>query len=122
LGCHTPQVDGQLQGAWAMLVVVALVAYVSGYQFGYGPISWVMIGECFPLHSRTRALGVAAVTNFGINLIVTLTSGSLNAVVSQSTLFYFYAAMCVLSLVHIHFYVPETKGKTLEQIEALLAS
>jgi len=125
-GYELEAVDGSeegeyvLVGAWPPVVVVALVLYVSGYQVGFGPITWVIIGECFPLHSRTRALGVAAISNFGINLLVTLTNGPLTDAVGASAVFGFYAAMCVASLVFIYYFVPETKGKTLEEIETML--
>merc|ERR1719502_1282400 len=85
-----------LVGVWPSLVIIALVAYVCGYQLGYGPISWVLIGECFPLHSRTRALGVAAVLNFGLNAIVTLINGPLTEALSQSILFGFFVSMCIV--------------------------
>lgn len=119
-GFGTVDPSGAISGTWSGVVVVALVLYVSGYQMGYGPIAWVLIGECFPLHSRGRALGVAAVLNFGLNAVVTLTSGALTEAVSQSAIFAFYAVMCVCSLAHVYTLVPETRGKTLEQIEELM--
>jgi len=111
---------GNLEGGWSTAVIFALMLYVSGYQLGFGPITWVLISELFPLHSRARALGVAVICNFALNLLVTLTNGPLVDALGQAALFGIFAGMCVLSLVFVGVYVPETKGKTLEEIDAML--
>jgi len=112
--------DGELTGVWPDVVLFALVCYVSGYQLGFGPITWVLIGEVFPLHSRTRAIGAAAVLNFAFNMLVTLTNDALLDAVGQAAIFSFYTFMCILSLGFMYNLVPETKGKTLEEIDAEL--
>jgi len=103
-------------------VLVALMLYVAGYQFGFGPITWVMISELFPLHSRARALGMAVFMNFALNLITTFTNGPLVEALGQCALFSFFCVMCALSLVFVHFLLPETKGKTLEEIDHMMSS
>jgi len=114
--------DGVLTSGWAMTVTVALMLYVSGYQVGFGPITWLLMSEVFPLQCRTRALGVAAVTNFASNLIMTIINQPLVDVFGQAVLFGFFTIMCVVSLVFVVYRVPETKGKTLEEIEEMMAS
>ena len=93
---------------------------------GFGPIAWLLIAEVFPLRTRTRALSLAVVANFGFNLAMTFALEPLQAFFGrlvpghgQAVLFYLYAALCVVSLLFVHSCVLETKGKTLEQIEAL---
>ena len=115
-----------LPGAWPPLVVLALVVYVCGYQVGFGPITWLLISEVFPLRHRTRALSLAVAANFSFNMIVTFILEPLqrafNAAVpgdGQALLFALYAALCLASLGFVHAYVPETKGKTLEEIEQM---
>lgn len=117
----------ELGGAWPAAVLAALVMYVMGYQIGFGPISWLMISEVFPLHSRTRALSLATLVNFGFNLLTTITLAPMMAAFDSvqpgrgaSLLFFMYGAFCALSLAFVQYYVPETKGKTLEEIERAL--
>ena len=115
------------QGAWPPLVIVALMLYVCGYQVGFGPISWLIISEVFPIRTRTRALSMAVTVNFGFNLLVAFVLPSLQTAFDglspgkgSSFLFAIYAALCVASSAFVYAYVPETKGKSLEQIEAML--
>jgi len=127
--CRTPGVSlgdcdagkaGLPQG-WALATVAALMLYVSGYQVGFGPICWLMISEVFPVSVRGSALSVAAVVNFGTNIAVALTQEVLRDLLTPAGVFFTYLAMSLVSLLFVHFVVPETKGKTLEEIEAMLA-
>jgi len=117
--CDTDQVG--LPKGWALVTVVALMVYVSGYQVGFGPISWLMISEVFPVSVRGAALSVAAVVNFGSNIAVTLTQEILQHALTPSGVFFSYLALSIVSLIFVKVMVPETKGKTLEQIEEMLS-
>mmetsp|Transcript_70018 Transcript_70018/g.211826 ORF Transcript_70018/g.211826 Transcript_70018/m.211826 type:complete len:115 (+) Transcript_70018:1236-1580(+) len=94
--------------------------YVSGYQVGFGPIAWLMISEVFPVSVRGAALSLAAVVNFGSNIAVTLTQEVLQDLLTPSGVFFTYLALSLVSLLFVKLIVPETKGKTLEEIEAML--
>jgi len=109
-----------LAAPWSNLALASMMLYVAGYQVGFGPIAWVMISEIFPLQVRSRALTLAVWSNFGTNLLVVASFNSLLALASIQGLFVLYAVMSALSLVFINTRVPETKGKSLEQIERLL--
>ena len=96
-------------------------------QVGFGPIAWLIISEVFPIRTRTRALSLAVIVNFGFNLGTTFAlkplqtaMDSLSPGKGSSYLFMVYAAFCVLSQVFVYKCVPETKGKSLEQIEEML--
>jgi len=100
---------------------------VCGYQIGFGPITWLIISEVFPLRTRTRALSMAVVVNFGFNLGVTFALDPMEQWIDTlspgrgpSYLFMIYAMFSVLSMLFVYKCVPETKGKSLEQIEAML--
>ena len=110
-----------------IVIVSALMLYVCGYQVGFGPIAWLMIAEVFPLRTRAAAISVAVTVNFGCNLLVTFSLPSIQGWFDalspgrgMAWLFLAYAAFCVASLLFVGACVPETKGKTLEQIEAEL--
>ncbi|KAG7609475.1 Major facilitator superfamily domain [Arabidopsis suecica] len=101
-----------------VVAVVALLLYVGCYQLSFGPIGWLMISEIFPLKLRGRGLSLAVLVNFGANALVTFAFSPLKELLGAGILFCGFGVICVLSLVFIFFIVPETKGLTLEEIEA----
>ncbi|XP_078438354.1 D-xylose-proton symporter-like 2 [Wolffia australiana] len=103
-----------------LLAVVALLLYVGCYQLSFGPIGWLMISEIFPLRLRGRGLSIAVLVNFASNALVTFAFSPLEALVGTGLLFAGFGVIGVLSLAFIFFLVPETKGLTLEEIEAKL--
>jgi len=103
-----------------VLAVLALLLYVSCYQLSFGPIGWLMISEIFPLRLRGRGLSIAVLVNFGANAIVTFAFSPLKALLGSGVLFFIFSGIAVISLVFIYFIVPETKGLSLEEIEAKL--
>jgi len=102
--------------AWTSMVCV--MAYVACFAFSLGPIFWLMIAEIYPLKIRSRAMSVAAAANWGSNFIVALTFLSLLDALGRPSTFWLYALVGVVALVFVVRLVPETKGKTLEEIEA----
>ncbi|GKV06972.1 hypothetical protein SLEP1_g18787 [Rubroshorea leprosula] len=100
------------------VAVVALLLYVGCYQLSFGPIGWLMISEVFPLRLRGRGLSIAVLVNFGANALVTFSFSPLKAWLGAGLVFYIFGVISVLSLLFIFFIVPETKGLTLEEIEA----
>ncbi|PSS04544.1 D-xylose-proton symporter-like [Actinidia chinensis var. chinensis] len=103
-----------------VMAVVALLLYVGCYQMSFGPIGWLMISEIFPLRLRGRGLGIAVLVNFGANALVTFAFSPLKALLGAGILFFIFGGIAILSLVFIYFIVPETKGLSLEEIEAKL--
>jgi MFS family permease len=78
-----------------------------------------MISEIYPLKIRGRAMSVATVVNWGMNLIVAITFLSLIQLLGTPGTFWLYAVIGILALLFVYFRVPETKGKSLEEIERL---
>ncbi len=99
------------------ITAASLVAYVGSFAIGLGPVFWLLISEIYPLRIRGLAMSVATVANWVSNLVVTLTFPDLVALIGASATFVLYAAVGVASLVFTWRLVPETRGKTLEQIE-----
>ncbi|KAK2972847.1 hypothetical protein RJ640_028375 [Escallonia rubra] len=102
------------------VAVVALLLYVGCYQLSFGPIGWLMISEIFPLRLRGRGLSIAVLVNFGANALVTFSFSPLEALLGAGVVFFIFGGIAVLSLFFIFFVIPETKGLTLEEIEAKL--
>lgn len=100
------------------LSVISLMAYVICFAFSLGPIVWVLISEIYPQQVRGPAMSLATTVNWLSNLVVALTFLSLLDALGESMTFWLYAAICVLSIVFVVTKVPETKGKSLEEIAA----
>ncbi|HVA67287.1 MAG TPA: sugar porter family MFS transporter [Elusimicrobiota bacterium] len=105
-------------GASATLAVVLLMAYVASFAISLGPIFWLLISEIYPLRIRGLAGGTAAGVNWAFNFLVSLTFLSLIQAIGPGDAFWLYGALAVASWIFSYRLVPETKGRTLEQIEA----
>ncbi|MFX1493499.1 MAG: sugar porter family MFS transporter [Promethearchaeota archaeon] len=99
------------------LAVVSLMGYVAFFAIGLGPVFWLLISEIYPLKVRGLAMSVVTETNWGANLIVAFTFPILIQLLGRSETFWLYAVVGILALIFTYFYVPETKGRTLEEIE-----
>ena len=104
------------------VAVAALLTYVGAYQVSFGPITWLLVGEIFPLAARGRAAALATLTNFGANAAVSLALPPLQAAAGPSATYALFSVVAAASAVLIAGNVPETKGKTLEEIEAVFSS
>ncbi|CAK9327004.1 unnamed protein product [Citrullus colocynthis] len=105
-------------GGFPIVAVVALLLYVGCYQISFGPISWLMVSEIFPLRTRGKGISLAVLTNFGSNAIVTFAFSPLKELLGAENLFLLFGAIALLSLLFVALQVPETKGLSLEEIES----
>jgi len=105
-------------GSLAMVIL-----YIAGFAFSWGPIVWVMLSEIFPNSIKGAAMGLAVAAQWLANLMVSWSfkvidgSSALNATFNHGFAYYVYGGMSVLAALFVWRYVPETKGKPLEQIE-----
>jgi sugar porter (SP) family MFS transporter len=109
---------GTQTSSLGVITVVCLAVYIISFAFSLGPIVWLMISEIYPLRSRAPAMAVSTASNWGANFLVSLSFPILANRRSSATAF-IYAAFGVATLVFIIAKVPETKGKTLEEISRL---
>ncbi|KAL6636620.1 hypothetical protein ACP70R_024192 [Stipagrostis hirtigluma subsp. patula] len=100
------------------VAVGALLLYVGSYQVSFGPISWLMVSEIFPLRTRGRGISLAVLTNFGSNAMVALAFAPLQELLGPENIFFLFGAIALLALVFVILNVPETKGLSLEEIES----
>ena len=100
------------------ITAVALAAYVGGFAIGLGPIFWLIIAEIFPLAYRGRGMSVASMANWGSNLIVALIFLDMIRILTPAGTFGLFAVLTVASFAFAWRYVPETNGRSLEQIES----
>jgi len=109
-------------GQLAWIAVVSVATYVGFFAIGLGPVFWLLIAEIFPLALRGRAMSLATVANWGFNLIVSATFLDLVGALGSAGAFLVYAILSIVALAFIASKVPETKGRSLEQIEDALES
>ena len=103
---------------WPLLVLV--LAAIGCYAMSLAPVTWVVISEIFPNRIRGAAMSVAVTALWIACFILTYTFPILNQSVGAANTFWIYAAICVAGLIFIRARLPETKGKTLEEIEKQL--
>jgi len=108
----------QLSGSLGWIAVTSLMLYVGSFAVGLGPVFWLILSEIYPLRIRGRAMSVGTVANWSANLIVALSFLTLTQVMGKSATFWLYGIVSIGAWLFAFFLVPETKGKTLEQIEA----
>lgn len=107
-------------GLLGTVTALALAAYVGGFAIGLGPIFWLLISEIFPFAVRGRGMSVASVANWGSNLVVALVFLDLIRLLGPAATFLLFAGLTGLAIVFALAMVPETKGRTLEEIEAAM--
>ena len=100
------------------VAIGGLVIYVACFAFGLGPIFWLLISEIYPLKNRGVAMSAVTVTNWAMNLLVAISFLSLVSLLGHAATFWLYGLVAVGAWIFFYKLVPETKGKTLEQIEA----
>ncbi len=104
----------ELPAAWTFAFTMV---YVASFAVAMGPVVWVVLSEIFPTRTRGRAMGVATVALWVACFGVSQTVPWMFKHLGQASTFWSYAIMCVVSFVFVALFVPETKGKTLEEIE-----
>ncbi|CAL1615059.1 unnamed protein product [Knipowitschia caucasica] len=103
----------------AWLALLSMGVFITGFALGWGPIPWLVMGEILPVRVRGFAGAVCVLTNWGMAFIVTKNFQDMMTLLTSAGTFWLFSFMCVLNLVFTTVCLPETKGKTLEQIETL---
>jgi sugar porter (SP) family MFS transporter len=111
-----------VQNAVPWLALASLLVYIMGFAIGLGPVFWLMISEIFPLHARGPAMAVCTMFNWGFNFLISYTFLSLTDVATKEGTFWVYAFLGVCATIFIATLVPETKDRTLEQIQVDLGA
>ncbi|XP_059044940.1 facilitated trehalose transporter Tret1-like [Achroia grisella] len=106
--------------AYGWLPLACLVIYVLGFSIGFGPIPWLMLGEILPSKIRSTAAALATGLNWTCAFIVTKTFHSISQAIDMHGTLWMFAVICLIGLFFVIFFVPETRGKSLEEIELKL--
>jgi SP family sugar porter-like MFS transporter len=106
-----------VQGKPLLFLVLAAIAC---YAMSLAPATWVVISEIFPNRIRSSAVSVSVTALWTACFVLTYTFPLLNKALGAAGTFWIYAAICLAGLVFLYFRLPETKGKTLEEIESTI--
>lgn len=104
---------------WASLI--SLLVYVAAFSISLGPMVYVVLSEIFPMGVRGRAVSVVSAVNWATNLLISMTFLTTTEKIGVPNVMFLYAAMSFVLLVFVILCVPETKGRTLEEISKELA-
>ena len=108
-------------GEGGSYLLIAVIGYIAAFAISVGPVTWVVISEIFPTQLRGTAMSVATGVLWLMNWIITQTFPIAIDRIGSASTFLIYAAMAFLSLLFVAFALPETKGKSLEEIAQSLA-
>jgi len=99
------------------LILLFTLLYVAAFAMTLGPIIWVVIAEIFPTRIRGRAMAIATFALWLADFAVSLSFPVIADTLKESFAFWMYAGMCAINFIVIAAFLPETKGKSLEEIE-----
>ncbi len=111
-------------GQLGIVSLISILVFIGSFALSMGPVVWVLLSEIFPNSIRSIAMSIAVAAQWLFNAIVAnsypvINRSEFNAEVFNGALPYFiFALMCIATLIFVWKYVPETKGKSLEEIEA----
>jgi len=111
-----------------VISLIAILVFIGSFALSMGPVVWVMLSEIFPNSIRSVAMSIAVAVQWLFNAIVAnvfpvVNSSELNTGTFNGSLSYFiFTFFCLVAVVFVWRWVPETKGKTLEEMEGLWAS
>jgi len=105
----------EIIGMWTL---VFIIIYTASFMMSWGPICWVLISEIFPNKIRGQAVAIAVAAQWAANYLISSTFPAMRDFSTPLT-YGFYGAMAILSAIFVWKWVPETKGKTLEEMEKL---
>lgn len=103
-------------GTWLVWFVLG---YIASFALSLGPVVWVLLAEMFPNRVRSSGMAVAVAAQWISNFVVTTLFPKLVTYMNGSLPFWIFAVMCVLTVLFVKGFVPETKGTTLEEMEKI---
>lgn len=109
---------GRPDPIWKWLAVVALGCYIAAFAVSLGPVAWLVVSEIYPQAVRGRAMSLATLANWSFNFLVALTFLSIVDLLGRTGAFWLYAAIGIIGWFLARRYLPETKGISLERLEA----
>lgn len=102
------------------VLLIAVIVYIFGFAFSWGPVAWIVCSEIFPLEGREVGMTITTMVNWTFAGLVMAYALSFMEQFGRPSLFYLFSAFCILAIIFVARFVPETKGITLEELEEKL--
>jgi MFS transporter, SP family, arabinose:H+ symporter len=102
------------------LILFLILTYIASFSASLGPVTWVLVSEIFPNKLRSKAMSVAIVSLWTANFLLILVFPVILNRFGGATAFFIFDMMCIILLLFTIFRVPETRGKSLEELEQVL--
>ncbi|NXA47532.1 GTR10 protein, partial [Nothocercus julius] len=99
------------------ITLLSMMAFVSAFSIGFGPMTWLVLSEIYPAGIRGRAFAFCNSFNWAANLLISLSFLDLIDAIGFSWMFLLYGLIGVMAVIFIYLFVPETKGQSLEEID-----
>lgn len=112
--------DSQFTVLHQVTILLSMFVYIGAYQLGFGPITWLVVAEVWPISVRGEAIAFGVELNFMLNFLVQFLFPSLQETFGWSGTFLFFCAVLAFAIYFVQTHVPETTGMTLEEIESLM--
>lgn len=112
-------INGMPETVSTVMAIGSLMLFVSSFAISLGPIFWLLNAEVYPLAVRGKAAAAGTMTNWFFNFLVSVTFLSLIELLTETGAFWLYGSIGLVTLWFCWKFVPETKGKTLEQVDAI---
>lgn len=106
----------------SVLSLLFMVAYIAAFAIGLGPVFWVLVGELFQPDARAEGSSAATTVNWLSNFVVGLVFLPVVATIGVGQTFWIFAGICLLGLLFVARYVPETQGRDFDEVDAALRS
>jgi sugar porter (SP) family MFS transporter len=107
----------QLHGGTAYIAIAGLLLYTGSFAIGLGPVFWLLISEIYPVKIRGQAMSVATMANWAANFVVTISFLTLLSALGNAGTFFLFAGLSIVALAYFQRQVPETKNRSLQDIE-----
>lgn len=109
--------DGSVTESLGWLPLISLILFIVAFSVGYGPIPWMMTGELLPPNIKSLGASIATAFNWFLAFLVTKFFADVKSALTIQWCYWIFAIICAVGTVFVFLLVPETKGKSMEEIQ-----
>uniref|UniRef100_A0A915ATJ5 Major facilitator superfamily (MFS) profile domain-containing protein n=2 Tax=Parascaris univalens TaxID=6257 RepID=A0A915ATJ5_PARUN len=108
--------------SYTVMPIIFMAVYIAFFAIGFAPLAWALNAEFYPLWARSTGCALSTFTNWIFSLVISLTFLSLGQAITKYGVFFLYAGITVVAFFFVFFFIPETTGIGIEEVEMLFMS